>query len=84
MSNGFGDEISALRQIKPHAIITTNYDQMIEVLFPDLQPIIGQQILKGQQVSIGEIFKIHGCVREHRFHTIRLRLLREEEEVFER
>jgi len=37
---------------------------MIEALFPDLQPIIGQQILRGQQVTIGEIFKIHGCVSE--------------------
>jgi len=58
-------EIEALRAIKPHAIITTNYDQMLELLFPDLQPIIGQQILKGQQVSIGEIFKIHGCVSDY-------------------
>ncbi len=59
---GHADEISALQQIKPHAIITTNYDQMIEQLFPDHKPIIGQQILKGSEVSVGEIFKIHGCV----------------------
>lgn len=57
-------EISTLQQIKPHAIITTNYDTMIELLFPDLEPIIGQQILKGQHFAVGEIFKIHGCVRE--------------------
>lgn len=59
---GYSDEISALQAIKPHAIITTNYDQMIEILFPDLYPVIGQQILQGQQVAIGEIFKIHGCI----------------------
>jgi SIR2-like domain len=55
-------EIEALQKIKPHAIITTNYDQMLEILFPDLTPIIGQQAIKGQSVSIGEVFKIHGCV----------------------
>lgn len=55
-------EIEALQKIKPHAIITTNYDLMLEILFPDLTPIIGQQAIKGQSVSIGEIFKIHGCV----------------------
>lgn len=63
-TNGHADEISALQAIKPHAIITTNYDQMIETLFPDLEPIVGQQILKSQSVSIGEIFKIHGCVSD--------------------
>ncbi len=55
-------EIEALQRIKPHAIITTNYDQMIEYLFPDLTPIIGQQAIKGQAVAVGEVFKIHGCV----------------------
>lgn len=63
-SIGYDEEIAALQEIRPHAIITTNYDQMIEVLFPDLQPVIGQKILRGQQVAIGEIFKIHGCVSE--------------------
>jgi hypothetical protein len=62
--DGHDGEIEALRAIKPHAIVTTNYDQMIEVLFPDLEPIVGQQILKGQAVTIGEIFKIHGCVSD--------------------
>lgn len=61
---GDPNEIKALQAIKPHAIITTNYDRMIEMLFPDLEPIIGQQILKGQAVTIGEIFKIHGCVSD--------------------
>ncbi len=61
---GYAEEIDALQAIKPHAIITTNYDQMIEALFPDLQPVIGQQILRGQQVTIGEIFKIHGCISQ--------------------
>lgn len=55
-------EIELLRDIQPHAIITTNYDTFLEKLFPDYQPIIGQQILKPNTMSIGELYKIHGCV----------------------
>lgn len=60
----FKSEIDLLRKIKPHAIITTSYDTLLESIFIDHQPIIGQQILKGAQLSIGEIFKIHGCVTD--------------------
>ncbi|MES2936033.1 MAG: SIR2 family protein [Pseudomonadota bacterium] len=54
-------EIAALKDMSPHAIITTNYDQTIEPLFPDYEPVIGQQIMKMGHLAIGEIFKIHGC-----------------------
>ncbi len=57
-----GLELDALRKIKPHAIITTNYDQFLELVFPEYTPIIGQQIIRGTSLSIGEIFKIHGCI----------------------
>ena len=57
-------EIELLRAIEPHAIITTNYDQFLELVFPDYVPIIGQQIIRGSPVSVGEIFKIHGCVSQ--------------------
>lgn len=58
------DELSAVAAIQPHAIITTNYDTFLELLFPDFQPVIGQHILRREYDSIGEIFKIHGCVTE--------------------
>jgi hypothetical protein len=54
-------EIAALKAISPHAIITTNYDEVIEPLFPDYERVIGQSILRKGYLSIGEIFKIHGC-----------------------
>lgn len=54
-------EITALKNMSPHAIITTNYDQVLEPLFPDYEPIIGQQIMRLGFLAIGEIFKIHGC-----------------------
>lgn len=58
----FQNELKLLREISPHAIITTNYDTFLENIFSDYESIIGQQILKTQYQSIGEIFKIHGCV----------------------
>lgn len=54
-------EIEALKNISAHAIVTTNYDEVIEPLFPDYERIIGQQILRKAYLSISEIFKIHGC-----------------------
>lgn len=56
------EELKLLQEISPHAIITTNYDTFLEMLFPEYEAIIGQQILRTQYQSIGEIFKIHGCV----------------------
>ncbi|WP_052487849.1 SIR2 family protein [Gordoniibacillus kamchatkensis] len=59
-------EIRLLRNIQPHAIITTNYDTLLEKIFPDYQPVIGQQVLKPDTMAIGEIFKIHGCITDYR------------------
>lgn len=58
------EEINLLKNIHPHSIITTNYDQLLESIFPDYAPIVGQQILYANHASIGEIFKIHGCVSD--------------------
>jgi len=55
-------ELRLLQAIRPHAIITTNYDEFLERLFPEYQPIIGQKILSSESAFFGEIFKIHGCV----------------------
>ena len=55
-------EVELLKKIHPHSIITTNYDQLLETIFPDYEPIVGQKILYANHASIGEIFKIHGCV----------------------
>ena len=54
-------EITAIQQMQPHAIISTNYDDFLERIFSDFVPVIGQQILRANYVSVGEIFKIHGC-----------------------
>jgi hypothetical protein len=58
-------ELAALPSIKPHAVITTNYDRFLELVFPEYQPVIGQQIIQGSQILFGEVFKIHGCVSDY-------------------
>ncbi len=57
-------EIAALRAVSAHAIVTTNYDELIEPLFPEYERLIGQQILRKPYLAIGEIFKIHGCISD--------------------
>lgn len=55
-------EIAALQAISAHAVVTTNYDEVIEPLFPGYERVISQQILRKPYLAIGEIFKIHGCI----------------------
>ena len=62
--NAHKEELESLRKIRPHAIITTNYDRFLEQIFPDYSPVVGQRILKANYAQIGEILKIHGCSSE--------------------
>lgn len=55
-------EISSLKNVTIDGVITTNYDKLIETLFPDFKVYIGQeQLLFSSSHGIGEIYKIHGC-----------------------
>ena len=56
------DEFSLIGTLNVDGIITTNWDQLIETLFPKYKSYIGQQgLLFSNPQSIGEIYKIHGC-----------------------
>lgn len=57
-------EIAALVEMGPHAVITTNYDQLLEPLFPQYEVVVGQQIFRKSFLVLGEIFKIHGCLSD--------------------
>jgi hypothetical protein len=46
-------EIEALKKISAHAVITTNYDEVIEPLFPEYERVIGQQIFRKPYLAIG-------------------------------
>ena len=58
-------EVSFLQNIRPHAVVTTNYDQFLEFVFPEYTPVLGQKIMRADAVSVGEVFKIHGCVSDY-------------------
>jgi len=62
---GMAAEITALQGIRPHAVITTNYDRFLELVFSEYQPVVGQSIIRDSPVLFGEIFKIHGCVSDY-------------------
>lgn len=60
---GLAEEREKLSQAKAHAIITTNYDTLLEQCFSGFQVYVGQQdVLFASPQYVGEIYKIHGSV----------------------
>lgn len=60
----YSEEIEYFKKIRPHAVITTNYDTLLEHLFEGYEAIVGENVLKYNSYSFGEIYKIHGSVSE--------------------
>lgn len=59
------DEVESLKNVVIDGIISTNYDNFLEELFPDLEPFIGQSaLLFGEAQFISEIYKIHGSASD--------------------
>jgi hypothetical protein len=56
------DEIDLIKKCAPHAIITTNFDTLIERLFPEFELIVGERIIPMSMAIIGELYKIHGSI----------------------
>jgi hypothetical protein len=57
-------ELSALKKLGPHAVITTNYDNLLEPLFPQYEIVVGQSVFRQSALVVGEIFKIHGSIKD--------------------
>ncbi|MEX3930022.1 SIR2 family protein [Paraburkholderia sp. BR10936] len=54
-------ELELFRQVVVDGIVTTNWDGLLEALFPDYKVYVGQEELLFAQIQgIGEIYKIHG------------------------
>lgn len=59
----YHEEIELLRSISIDGIITTNWDELAETIFPKFTRYIGQQeLIFSPTYNIGEIYKIHGCI----------------------
>jgi hypothetical protein len=55
-------ELKLLRKINIDGAITTNWDKLLEQIFPEFDKFIGQEeLIFSELYSIGEIYKIHGC-----------------------
>lgn len=57
-------ELEAIKKLGPHAVITTNYDLLLEPLFPQYEVVIGQSVFRKSALVVGEVFKIHGSIDE--------------------
>lgn len=65
--SAYAGELAALSRLNVDGIITTNWDTFLQSLFPDYRVYVGQdELLFSNPQSIGEIYKIHGCVNTPR------------------
>lgn len=60
-------ELSILKEINVDGIITTNWDFLLEEVFPGYRVFVGQEeLLFSNPQAIAEIYKIHGCASRPR------------------
>ena len=56
-------EIELMSKAVISGILTTNWDNFLQQVFPEYNVVVGQkETIFRDQKSIGELFKIHGCV----------------------
>lgn len=55
-------ELALLTKLNVDGVITTNWDNLAEAIFPEYKVFIGQEeLIFSNPQSIAEIYKIHGC-----------------------
>lgn len=63
--DGLAHEVEALKGLNVEGVITTNWDNLVETLYPDYKIFVGQdELLFSNPQSIGEIYKIHGSASD--------------------
>jgi hypothetical protein len=64
-SGKYADEVELFAKIVVDALITTNYDQLLEHLFPDYRAYIGQdELIFADPAGVGEIYHVHGAAEQ--------------------
>lgn len=64
-SGALADELGKLKDVTVDGVITTNYDPLLEHVFPDFEVFVGQdQMLFAHPQGVGEIYKIHGSCED--------------------
>ena len=64
-SGPIADELDLFREVVIDGIITTNFDSLLETLFPEFRVFVGQdQLLFAGVQGVGEIYKIHGSTSD--------------------
>ena len=64
-SGQLAHEITLLREVVIDGIITTNFDPLLEHLFPDFRVFVGQErLLFNDALGVAEIYKIHGSYED--------------------
>lgn len=59
----YKEELEILKSVSIDGIITTNWDDLIESIFPKLTKYVGQdELIFSSVYNIGEVYKIHGCI----------------------
>ncbi|MDM7885139.1 SIR2 family protein [Curtobacterium sp. RHCKG23] len=62
---GLADELNQLRSATVEGVITTNFDSLLESVFPGFRVFSGQdELLFHDAVGVGEIYKIHGSITD--------------------
>lgn len=57
------NEVDLLKKLNLDGVITTNWDDLLEKIYPDHKVYVGQNdLLFSNSHSVGEIYKIHGCI----------------------
>lgn len=65
LSGPIAQEVELLKKAVLQGIITTNYDPLLETLFPQFEVFTGQEeLMFSDPVGVGEIYKIHGSYKK--------------------
>lgn len=59
------DEVDRFKKVVIGGVITTNYDKLVDQIFPDFPAYVGQQqLLLSDAQFVAETYKIHGSVED--------------------